>query len=283
MDQKNVAKRYTWDGSRNLPDWMGGRYAWAQGSLVIHTTDGPAIPEKGWMFVLWDDGELNVASPMVAARCYGENGLLERLKEAEKKIRDLESKEVTTNGRGVVSELLWKTAEHTVVAEWVCCDPINPKHTLCTQGGEALKMLHSLLVDSPDSWKPAPLLDEVMKLMKPVTGEEKYRLFLSMQLDLGTSAPWDAIVDRVISLTEQIKRQQQKTLKNAHTWPEMTEPDTEAAAEALKTGGAIGLMAYVQTAVQDHVRKLAVEGATRTVKALQDAAEAAEKAKEDGK
>jgi hypothetical protein len=100
--------------------------------------------------------------------------------------------------RAAVSAALWTAAEHHTVAEWICCDPIDPTHALCVQGGAALRMLKALLVDDPEAWKPAPLLDEVMRLVPPAgSAAEAHRLALSEALGLGTGAPWDAIRERV--------------------------------------------------------------------------------------
>jgi hypothetical protein len=69
--------------------------------------------------------------------------------------------------RAAVSAALWAVAEHNTVAEWICCEPIDPAHALCVQGGAALRMLKALLVDDPNAWKPAPLLDEIMRILSP--------------------------------------------------------------------------------------------------------------------
>lgn len=103
--------------------------------------------------------------------------------------------------RAAASAALWAAAEHHTVAEWICCDPIDPAHALCVQGGAALRMLKALLVDDPEAWKPAPLLDEVMQFVAPAgSTAEAHRLALSFALGLGTGAPWDAIHDRATEL-----------------------------------------------------------------------------------
>lgn len=106
-----------------------------------------------------------------------------------------------TADRAAVSAALWAAAEHNTVAEWICCEPINPKHDLCAQGGVALQMLKALLVDDPEAWKPAPLLDTVMSFLPPAgSAVDAHRLALSEALDLGTGAPWDAIHERMTEL-----------------------------------------------------------------------------------
>lgn len=109
--------------------------------------------------------------------------------------------EVADGDRAAVSAALWAAAEHNTIAEWICCDPIDPNHHLCMQGGAALQMLKALLVDDPEAWKSAPLLDTVMSFMPPAgSAVEARRLALSEALDLGTGAPWDAIHERVAEL-----------------------------------------------------------------------------------
>ncbi|MFD9276858.1 hypothetical protein ACFWD7_06145 [Streptomyces mirabilis] len=67
--------------------------------------------------------------------------------------------------RAALSAKLWAVAEHHIVAEWICCEPVNPKHELCSKGQSALDMVRSLLVDADpaEAWNPsAPLLDAVL-------------------------------------------------------------------------------------------------------------------------
>lgn len=65
--------------------------------------------------------------------------------------------------RDEVAASLWQVAEQNIIAEWICCDPIDPTHQLCVKGDATLKMTKALLVDSSDAWKSAPLLDAVME------------------------------------------------------------------------------------------------------------------------
>jgi hypothetical protein len=67
--------------------------------------------------------------------------------------------------RAALSARLWAVAEHRIVAEWICCEPINPKHDLCVQGDATLRMVKALLVDDPEAIRPAPLLDAVLAVL----------------------------------------------------------------------------------------------------------------------
>jgi hypothetical protein len=70
--------------------------------------------------------------------------------------------------REEVSALLREAVEHHIIAEWICCEPVDPKHHLCVQGFSALGMAVSLVADADpeEAWNPeAPLLSLVLKLM----------------------------------------------------------------------------------------------------------------------
>ncbi|MGW1961791.1 hypothetical protein ACWCPD_16120 [Streptomyces sp. NPDC001935] len=64
--------------------------------------------------------------------------------------------------RAALAAHLWAVAEHHIVAEWICCEPINPEHDLCVQGDATRQMVKALLVDDPEAIRPAPLLDAVL-------------------------------------------------------------------------------------------------------------------------
>lgn len=72
--------------------------------------------------------------------------------------------------RAALSARLWEVAEQHIVAEWICCEPLDPTHHLCAKGYAALEMAKSLLVDSDpeEAWNPAaPLLDAVLAEFRP--------------------------------------------------------------------------------------------------------------------
>lgn len=54
------------------------------------------------------------------------------------------------SNRNAVAGRLWQAAEHNIIAEWICCEPLEPGHTLCAQGYAAMRMLKALLVDDPN-------------------------------------------------------------------------------------------------------------------------------------
>jgi hypothetical protein len=64
--------------------------------------------------------------------------------------------------RAALSARLWAVAEHNIIAEWICCEPIKPKHDLCVQGEATRQMVKALLVDDPEAARPAPHLDAVL-------------------------------------------------------------------------------------------------------------------------
>jgi hypothetical protein len=57
---------------------------------------------------------------------------------------------------------LWEAAEHNIIAEWICCEPLDPSHELCAQGYAAMRMIRALIIDDPEAYKPAPLADAVL-------------------------------------------------------------------------------------------------------------------------
>lgn len=59
------------------------------------------------------------------------------------------------SNRNAVAGRLWQAAEHNIIAEWICCEPLEPGHTLCAQGYAAMRMLKALLVDDPKSKRAA--------------------------------------------------------------------------------------------------------------------------------
>lgn len=83
--QPGIAHTHLWDGG-DLPDWLQlDHYRFDYGfQLVIHHPDGDTRPEPGWLLVHWTDDTVTVASPTLAERVYGPNGLAGRLARAER-------------------------------------------------------------------------------------------------------------------------------------------------------------------------------------------------------
>jgi hypothetical protein len=74
--------------------------------------------------------------------------------------------------RAALSAKLWAVAEQHIVAEWICCEPLEPRHDLCAKGYAALGMAKTLLVDADpaEAWNPnAPLLDAVLAVLPATT------------------------------------------------------------------------------------------------------------------
>lgn len=80
----------------------------------------------------------------------------------EARLHDPTAEPAVSADRAAMSEKLWALAEHHIVAEWICCEPLAPGHDLCAQGYAALSMARSLFVDDPEAARPAPLLEAVL-------------------------------------------------------------------------------------------------------------------------
>lgn len=69
-------------------------------------------------------------------------------------------------GRAELSAQLWEVAKEHIVGEMICCEPLDPEHTLCARGYDILEMVEWLLVgaDPKEAWNPQPvLLDAVVR------------------------------------------------------------------------------------------------------------------------
>ncbi|MFE0353631.1 hypothetical protein ACFW2I_09065 [Streptomyces nigra] len=85
-----------------------------------------------------------------------------------------ETETLTAIDRNALSEKLWRIAEHHIIAEWICCEPLEPRHHLCAKGYAALGMTKTLLVDSApeEAWNPAaPVLDAVIAELEQLRRE----------------------------------------------------------------------------------------------------------------
>lgn len=87
MTPPTPGRTHTWDGTRTLPDWLTGHHHWNDGQLVIHHRDDTTHIQTGWMIVEWSDGAFTAASPRVADRVYGPDGVVGRLAAAEAELR----------------------------------------------------------------------------------------------------------------------------------------------------------------------------------------------------
>ncbi|MBD9700682.1 hypothetical protein IHE56_00960 [Streptomyces sp. ID01-12c] len=83
MIQPRILHTHHWDG-HNLPDWLTpDHYHFDNNQLVIRHPDGNTRPQPGWLLIHWTDDTVTVASPRVAERVYGTDGLHGRLQRAE--------------------------------------------------------------------------------------------------------------------------------------------------------------------------------------------------------
>lgn len=86
--QPHITDTHTWDGTHHLPDWLH----W-DGGLTLPGRDDTTPPQPGWMLVRWSDGLITVASPQVADRAFGPDGMRGRLQRAEAELADRDTAE----------------------------------------------------------------------------------------------------------------------------------------------------------------------------------------------
>lgn len=159
---------------------------------------------------------------------------------------------VPAAGRAALSARLWKIAEHHIVAEWICCEPVQPGHDLCAQGYAALGMVKTLLVDGDPgrAWNPsAPLLDAVLGLPAPADrAAEEHSALKRAHVALAEQAGRNqAALARVRRLHDAL---------DAET--DLTSPDHEITRGAAARKIAAALDGWTDPA---EVRRLAVESA----------------------
>ena len=80
---------------------------------------------------------------------------------------------------------LLRAFDDQIIAEWICCEPINPGHKLCKNGETARKMVAGLLSDSDQDAYPSRILDALM------TVRDRHLQQLRQRLELA-----DADLDR---------------------------------------------------------------------------------------
>lgn len=79
---------HVWDGT-TVPAWLDGLHHLDGDQLVIRTPDGDAQPRPGWTIVGWTDGTVTLASPAIAEREYGPDGVYAQLDRAETEVQRL--------------------------------------------------------------------------------------------------------------------------------------------------------------------------------------------------
>ncbi|MEU4578965.1 hypothetical protein [Nonomuraea sp. NPDC023979] len=62
-----------------------------------------------------------------------------------------------------IAEAIRAAADCPIVAEWICCDPVNPDHDLCVKGDIARQMLRAVLADDEEKlYLPSGIVDAVL-------------------------------------------------------------------------------------------------------------------------
>lgn len=83
VTQPRILHTHTWNGTRNLPDWLRpDHHHWDGSQLVIHHPDGTTPIQPGWWLIHWTD-HTTTASPTAGTRVYGPDGIHQQLTRAE--------------------------------------------------------------------------------------------------------------------------------------------------------------------------------------------------------
>lgn len=131
--QPHITDTHTWDGTHHLPDWLhhdGHR-------LVLPGRDDDTQPQPGWMLVRWSDGQVTVASPQVAARVYGPDGMRGRLERAEAELADRDAAESADAAAGSYAG----SSEYAIAdpARWLHIAFTSPDETTANTSALALR------------------------------------------------------------------------------------------------------------------------------------------------
>lgn len=77
--------------------------------------------------------------------------------------------------RAHASQRLLAVGVERIEREWICCDPIDPSHSLCVQGAATRKMFTALMTDDETVFPAtSDVLNEVMRLIQGI-GEPRNR------------------------------------------------------------------------------------------------------------
>ncbi|MDX3629028.1 hypothetical protein PV728_01625 [Streptomyces europaeiscabiei] len=82
---------YTDNHTDQLTAWLTGTpHHWDyDGDLVIDTPDGQIYPRPGWLLIRWTDNAVTTATPRIAERIYGPQGLLGQAQDTVTRVRAL--------------------------------------------------------------------------------------------------------------------------------------------------------------------------------------------------
>lgn len=139
--QPTITDTHTWDGTHHLPDWLHQE----DGHLVLPGRDDTTQPQPGWMLVRWSDGLITVASPQVAARAFGPDGMRGRLQRAEAELADRDAAESADAAAGSYAN----GSEHAIAdpARWLHVTFTSPDET--TANTSALAIADHLRAEFP--------------------------------------------------------------------------------------------------------------------------------------
>jgi hypothetical protein len=83
---------------------------------------------------------------------------------------------VTAEGlRERIAETLRKAFDYQIVAEWICCEPVNPDHEMCARAGVTRRQVAALLSDDPE-FEPSEILDALVAALAGDPGDLPARM-----------------------------------------------------------------------------------------------------------
>lgn len=150
-EQPNITDTLNLAGASraDLTTWLAeAPHTWQDGGLVLHASDGDVRPGAGWMLVRWSDGQVTAASPHVADRAYGSDGLhgrlqraeaaIERVRERCQPVRDREGPSGMINASQILSLLssTWPDGNHEAPAH--AGAPDEPSQPISSEAAEGL-------------------------------------------------------------------------------------------------------------------------------------------------
>lgn len=77
-----------------------------------------------------------------------------------------------TDLRRRLAEAILKAADEQILAEWICCEPINPAHELCREGDATRRMVRALILDDPIADRQSPVMDALLDALADHEADE---------------------------------------------------------------------------------------------------------------